>query len=216
MLLGIQTTQAYDSCHTVPWKRAVSELLLCYFIVKESQDLDHMHWILLYRSSTYRYILSISLDRKTFYCTRLLVAEITFKRPFLTLHFWGNFYIEIWRLHLHKLFWNGCFRLEKLVWILNQIVDRIETLDSLAILLPIPSCQIFKKSILQVLLILIWTSGTMQRTIDFRQKLKKRCACAIETNSNFSTFWLEKKTVVEGGWSLPWGQVVTAAGKRPW
>ena len=24
-------------------KKAVSELLLCYFIVKESQDLDHMH-----------------------------------------------------------------------------------------------------------------------------------------------------------------------------
>ena len=72
-------------------KKAVSELLLCYFIVKESQDLDHMHWILLYRSSTSRYILSISLHRKTFYCTWLLVAEITFKRPFLTLHFWGIF-----------------------------------------------------------------------------------------------------------------------------
>ena len=45
----------------------------------------------------------------------------------------------------------------------------------------------------------------MQRTIDFRQNKKKRCACSIETNSNFSTFWLKK---VEGGWSLPSGQVV--------
>jgi hypothetical protein len=113
---GVHKVKLLDSCRNGRLKKAVSELLLCYFIVKESQDLDHMHWILLYRSSTSRYILSISLDRKTFYCTWLLVAEITFKRPFLTLHFWGIYLFRFDNYICVSCFetWGICINLSRL------------------------------------------------------------------------------------------------------